>query len=135
MPPPGVELRREAVPGSDLVLTEDALAFIADLNRRFGPSRISLIERRQERQRELDAGIRPDFLVATRDRPWLDGHAPGRPSGAHSQPLDAAASAASRSRGMVSISGFHSTRQTIALQSQHGHRDSRRRAAGSRTGA
>ena len=66
MPPPGVELRREPVPGSDRVLTEDALAFIADLNRRFGPSRISLIERRQERQRELDAGVRPDFLVATR---------------------------------------------------------------------
>ncbi len=66
MPPPGVELRRDPVPGSDRVLTDDALAFVADLNRRFGPSRISLIERRQERQRELDAGVRPDFLVATR---------------------------------------------------------------------
>ncbi len=67
MPPPGVELRRDPVPGQDRVLTEDALAFIADLNRRFGTSRIALIERRQERQRELDAGVRPDFLVATRE--------------------------------------------------------------------
>jgi malate synthase len=63
---PGVELRHDPVPGQDRVLTEDALAFIADLNRRFGTSRITLIERRQERQRELDAGVRPDFLVATR---------------------------------------------------------------------
>ena len=67
MPPPGVELRRDPVPGQERVLTEDALAFIADLNRRFGTSRIGLIERRQERQRELDAGVRPDFLVATRE--------------------------------------------------------------------
>ncbi|HEV8402187.1 MAG TPA: malate synthase A [Candidatus Limnocylindrales bacterium] len=67
MPPPGVELRRDPVPGQERVLTEDALAFIADLDRRFGRSRISLIERRQDRQVELDAGVRPDFLVATRD--------------------------------------------------------------------
>lgn len=67
MPPPGVELRRGAIPGSDRVLTEDALAFVADLQCRFGPARLDLLRRREERQAELDAGVRPDFLVATSD--------------------------------------------------------------------
>ena len=65
--PPGVELRRDPVPGSDRILTHEALAFVADLQRRFGPLRISLLERRHERQVELDGGARPDFLAATRE--------------------------------------------------------------------
>ncbi len=63
--PPGVELRRAAVPGADRILTSEALAFVADLQRRFGPSRIALLQRRQERQAELAAGVRPDFGIAT----------------------------------------------------------------------
>jgi malate synthase len=65
--PPGVELRRGAVPGSDRILTTDAIAFLADLQRHFGPLRVELLERRHERQVELDSGVRPDFLVATRE--------------------------------------------------------------------
>jgi malate synthase len=65
--PPGVELRRGPVPGSERVLTEAALAFVADLQRRFGPVRLELLRRREERQAELDAGTRPDLLVPTRD--------------------------------------------------------------------
>jgi malate synthase len=65
--PPGVELRRADVPGAERILTEDALAFVADLQRRFGPARLDLLRRREERQAGLDAGVRPDFLVATRD--------------------------------------------------------------------
>ena len=65
--PAGVELRRAAVPEVDRVLTPDALAFVADLQRRFGPVRLDLLRRRVERQAEIDAGVRPDFLVATRD--------------------------------------------------------------------
>jgi malate synthase len=75
----GVELRRGPVPGSDRVLTEDALAFVADLHRRFGPLRLELLHRREERQRELDSGARPDFLAATReirDGDWTVGPAP-----------------------------------------------------------
>ena len=64
--PTGVEVRRDAVPGSERVLTDEGLAFIADLQRRFGPLRLELLRRREERQSELDQGIRPDFLVATR---------------------------------------------------------------------
>jgi malate synthase len=65
--PPGVELRRPTVPEADRVLTPDALAFVADLQRRFGPSRLDILRRRVERQVEIDAGVRPDFLIATRD--------------------------------------------------------------------
>ncbi len=64
--PLGVEVRRAPVPGSDRVLTEAALAFVADLQRRFGPVRLELLRRREERQSELDNGVRPDFLDATR---------------------------------------------------------------------
>ncbi len=65
--PPGVEVRRGPVPGADRVLTEEALAFLADLQRRFGPLRLELLRRREERQAELDSGVRPDFLISTRD--------------------------------------------------------------------
>src|SRR4051794_38903483 len=64
---PGIEVRGPAVPGADSVLTDDALAFVADLQRRFGAVRLDLLVRRQERQVELDAGVRPGFLVATHD--------------------------------------------------------------------
>jgi malate synthase len=63
----GVEIRRGPVDGFDRVLTDDALAFVADLQRRFGPLRLELLHRREERQAELDAGARPDFLAATRE--------------------------------------------------------------------
>ena len=49
------------------ILTADALAFVADLQRRFGPARLDLLRRREERQVELDAGVRPDFPIATRE--------------------------------------------------------------------
>jgi malate synthase len=79
VPPERVELRRGPVPGSDRILTDDALAFVADLHRRFGPSRIALLERREERQVDLDARVRPDFLRATReirDSDWTVAPAP-----------------------------------------------------------
>ena len=65
--PVGVEVTGPAVPGSERILTEDALTFIADLQRRFGSTRHDLLRRREERQVELDAGVMPDFLVATRE--------------------------------------------------------------------
>ena len=49
------------------MLTHDALAFVADLQRRFGASRLDLLQRREDRQAEIDAGVRPDFLIASRD--------------------------------------------------------------------
>jgi malate synthase len=76
---PGVELRGPVVPDQDAVLTDDALAFVADLQRRFGAVRLDLLRRRVERQAEIDAGVRPDFLVATadvRDSDWTVAPAP-----------------------------------------------------------
>ena len=76
---PGVEVRREAVAGSERVLTEPALAFVADLQRRFGAVRLELLRQRQERQAELDAGVRPAFLRGTseiRSADWTVAPAP-----------------------------------------------------------
>ena len=77
--PAGVELRRDPVPGSERILTEDALLSVADLQRRFGPLRLALLQRRAERQKELDSGARPDFEVSTRhirDADWTVAPAP-----------------------------------------------------------
>ncbi len=49
------------------VLTPEALAFVADLHRRFNARRLTLLAARVERQKRLDAGEKPDFLAATRD--------------------------------------------------------------------
>jgi malate synthase len=77
--PPGVEIRRKPVAGSERVLTGPALVFVADLQRRFGPLRLELLRQREERQAELDAGVRPTFLRATRevrDADWTVAPAP-----------------------------------------------------------
>jgi malate synthase len=52
-------------PAVEQVLTADALAFVADLHRTFNPRRQALLERRQQRQQEIDAGKLPDFLPET----------------------------------------------------------------------
>jgi malate synthase len=62
----GVVVSGPPVVGSERVLTDDALAFVADLQRRFGATRLDLLHRRHERQAELDAGVPLDFLAATR---------------------------------------------------------------------
>jgi malate synthase len=62
--PAGVELRGE--PDHD-VLSPEALAFVARLQRELNPERKRLLALRQERQAELDAGALPDFLGATQD--------------------------------------------------------------------
>jgi malate synthase len=67
MAPPGVVVTGPPVDGVDRVLTDEALAFVADLQRRFGHVRIDLLHRRHERQAAFDSGARPDFLAGTRD--------------------------------------------------------------------
>jgi malate synthase len=49
------------------ILTTEALAFVERLQRELNPLRLELLERRQERQRELDAGVNPGFLAETRE--------------------------------------------------------------------
>src|SRR5881227_1651388 len=48
------------------ILSEPALEFIAQLHREFEPRRQELLARRAARQKEFDAGKRPDFLPETK---------------------------------------------------------------------
>ncbi|KAK1837025.1 malate synthase [Podospora conica] len=48
------------------ILTPEALAFLALLQRSFNSTRKNLLERRKLRQAELDRGVLPDFLPETR---------------------------------------------------------------------
>src|SRR3989440_5358991 len=48
------------------ILTPEALAFVAELHRRFEPRRQELLARRAARQKQFDAGLLPDFLPETR---------------------------------------------------------------------
>jgi malate synthase len=61
----GVVLHGAIEPGFESVLTADTLAFAAGLERKFGSERRRLLARRQEIQRRLDAGWKPDFLRET----------------------------------------------------------------------
>ncbi|MDQ3700411.1 MAG: malate synthase, partial [Chloroflexota bacterium] len=62
----GVELRGSVEPRFEAVVSKEALSFVARLQREFGETRDALLQRRAERQAELDAGARPDFLAETR---------------------------------------------------------------------
>src|SRR5690349_6929887 len=71
--PDGIEIRGEIAPGFDQILTRDALALVAKLQRELGQRRIECLNRRQERQARLDAGESLDFLSKTkhiRDADW-----------------------------------------------------------------
>ena len=54
-------------PEYDRILTPAALSFLTRLSREFDARRHELLQRRQQRQTELDAGVMPDFLQETRD--------------------------------------------------------------------
>jgi malate synthase len=65
--PEGIEIRGPVDPEHATVLTPDALAFVAELHRTFDRQRIEMLERRKDRQAELDAGVFPGFPQATAD--------------------------------------------------------------------
>ena len=60
-------IRGPSVERAEEVLSAEALDFVASLQREFGPRREDLLERRRERQLELDEGAVPDFLEETRN--------------------------------------------------------------------
>ncbi|MDR6869728.1 malate synthase [Bosea sp. BE125] len=64
--PKGVVIKGALGPRFDEILTPDALAFLADLQRRFNETRKRLLSLRAERQKRFDAGETPDFLAETR---------------------------------------------------------------------
>ncbi|MBV9368415.1 MAG: malate synthase A, partial [Frankiales bacterium] len=51
----------------DEVLTPEAIAFVTDLQRRFGPRRVELLDRRQDRRRQAAETGKLDFLNETKD--------------------------------------------------------------------
>jgi len=69
----GVELKAPVKPGYEKILTPDAVAFVATLERHFGAERNRLLKLRAETQARLDSGWRPDFPAETqavRDADW-----------------------------------------------------------------
>ncbi|HET7771400.1 MAG TPA: malate synthase A [Chloroflexota bacterium] len=63
---PGVELRAPEYQPTAAVLTPEVLQFVADLQRKFSPTREALLRARQIRQAAFDGGAVPDFLTETR---------------------------------------------------------------------
>ena len=63
---PGIEIAGRITPEYAQILTAEAVAFAAKLQRAFGPRRADLLARRAKRQAEFDAGSMPDFLPETR---------------------------------------------------------------------
>jgi malate synthase len=55
-----------SVASGEEILTTEALAFVERLQRELNPTRLELLDRRQERQLDLDAGTNPGFLAETR---------------------------------------------------------------------
>ena len=64
--PAGVEVLGEITPAFSEILTPEALAFIAKLQRQFDARRKQCLEHRQERQRRLDQGEGLEFLPGTK---------------------------------------------------------------------
>ncbi|MER3459263.1 MAG: malate synthase A, partial [Chloroflexota bacterium] len=64
--PKGIEITGPKLPASDNVLTPEALAFVAGLQREFGAVRKGLLQRRAEVARRIAAGEKPGLLEHTR---------------------------------------------------------------------
>jgi malate synthase len=65
-------LKNQSLPGApalpgmhESVLTAEAVSFLTMLSREFEPRRQQLLEGRRVRQRQIDAGVMPDFLPET----------------------------------------------------------------------
>jgi malate synthase len=69
----GVQVHAKACARQAEILSREALAFLADLHRRFDGRRLDLLARRMQRQKQFDAGQLPGFLAETktvRDGDW-----------------------------------------------------------------
>ena len=61
----GIEITGRITPEFAEILTPDAIAFVAKLQRKFNARRLELLERRKKVQAEIEAGKFPDFLPET----------------------------------------------------------------------
>ena len=76
---PEIQIQADVPENLAWVLAPEALAFLADLQRTFNPTRQALLGRRRERQAALDAGAALGFLeetAAVRDAEWSVAPAP-----------------------------------------------------------
>jgi malate synthase len=72
--PEGIEIKGPITPEFAEILTPEAMAFVATLVRAFSGRRAELLQKRVQRQAEIDAGKMPDFLPETeqiRKGSWL----------------------------------------------------------------
>ena len=77
---PAIEMRGPVEVGWMEILSGEALAFLAELQGRFGPRRAELLRAREERRARLRAGEQLDFLEETREvreGDWRVAPAPG----------------------------------------------------------
>jgi malate synthase len=75
----GVTIRAPRGPRFDEILTKEALAFVAELHKKFEKKRADLIVARNRRQSRFDKGELPDFLNETRkirESDWKVGKLP-----------------------------------------------------------
>lgn len=75
----GFHISANLTPEYEQILTPGAMAFVVELERRFGARRLKLLEKRDERQARFNAGERPDFLTETahiREADWTVRPAP-----------------------------------------------------------
>jgi malate synthase len=63
---PGVEFLAPIPDSYAEILTPEAVAFVVDLQRAFNKRRKDLLAARQERQKRIDAGEKPNFLAETK---------------------------------------------------------------------
>ncbi|MCI0355937.1 MAG: malate synthase A, partial [Acidobacteria bacterium] len=62
----GVEFLLPPASHQERILTPEAVAFVAELHRRFNARRLQLLAARAQRQMRLDVGEKPDFLAESR---------------------------------------------------------------------
>ncbi len=65
--PAGVEIKGEVNETFAEILTPEALAFFAELQRKHNARRLELLDARKQRQAEIDGGKMPDFLEETKE--------------------------------------------------------------------
>jgi malate synthase len=75
-----IQITGKLVSGYEKILTPEALAFLEKLHHKYNPTRLSLLEKRATRQRQIDKGVYPDFLAETaairQDSSWKVAEAP-----------------------------------------------------------
>jgi malate synthase len=72
--PQGISISGPVSKAFSQILTPEALGFVAKLHRKFESRRQELLARRAARQKEFDAGAKPDFLAETkkiRETDWV----------------------------------------------------------------